>query len=262
MSIRDRAAGAIREALIAAVGRDAIDAEGYVRSVDTNLLGGLTGGIRADFAAGAGHELEAKMRAPHSSSALAVNVFAPWRAAPQGLELAGASGFTELHFEKVCPTGLRGTSPHLDVVASNASHVIAVESKCLEYLTPKAPAFADAYAGIDDARSRSRWFKHVAGPASAFRHLDAAQLVKHYLGLAREYEGRSVTLLYLYWEPSNWRDVSECVEHRAELQRFAYSVSGDPVRFASLSYPELWDIWAGATADHVAALRRRYAISV
>lgn len=180
-----------RDALIAAVGRDAIDAEGYARSIDWNLLGGLTDGIRDDFAAGAGHELEAKMRALHSSSALAVNVFAPWRAAPQWLELADVSGFTELHFEKVCPTGLRGTSPHLDVVASNASHVIAVESKCLEYLTPKAPAFADAYRGID-ARSGSRWFTHVAGPASAFRRLVAAQLVKHYLGLAREYEGSAI----------------------------------------------------------------------
>jgi len=37
MSIGDRAAGALRKALIAAVGRDAIDAEGYARSDDESM---------------------------------------------------------------------------------------------------------------------------------------------------------------------------------------------------------------------------------
>lgn len=36
-----------------------------------------------------------------------------------------------------------------------------------------------------------------------YLYLDAAQLVKHALGFARCYADRTVTLLYLYWEPRN-----------------------------------------------------------
>lgn len=44
MSIRDRAAGVLRKGLIAAVARDAINAnaEGYATSVDESLMEGLT----------------------------------------------------------------------------------------------------------------------------------------------------------------------------------------------------------------------------
>lgn len=70
-------------------------------------------------------------------------------------------------------------------------------------------------------------------------------------------------LLYLYWEPENWREIAECVEHRAELQWFSYSVAGDPARFTSLSYLELWNQWtARGVLDAAAsqALRNRYEV--
>jgi GIY-YIG catalytic domain len=51
---------------------------GYVLDVVDNLLPGVDlASLHAEFHAGAGRELEAKMRAPWSSSALAVNSFAP-----------------------------------------------------------------------------------------------------------------------------------------------------------------------------------------
>jgi hypothetical protein len=98
-----------------------------------------------------------------------------------------------------------------------------------------------------------------------FVHLDAAQLVKHSLGLAHSGGDNTAVLLYLYWEPLNWKDVPECVEHRAEIQRFAYGVASESVRFAALSYPELWNEWereASAPAAHIDALRRRYAVKI
>ena len=263
MNARERAARALTKALESVQGAEALDAQGYARDATFNLVAPMSDAQRGAFESGKGAELQGKMRAPYSSSALAFNSFAPFTDAPSRLELAGGTGFDQLEFERQCPSGLRGTPPHLDVVASSSTHVVAVESKCLEYFTPKVGEFSDAYTSITDARSASRWFRHVAA-AAAPQHLDIAQLVKHVLGLRHTFPERAITLLYLYWEPSNWREVPACVEHRAELQRFAYSVAGDEVRFASLSYPDLWDAWrtAGVDSGHLEKLAERYVVEM
>jgi len=96
--------------------------------------------------------------------------------------------------------------------------------------------------------------------------LDAYQLVKHYLGLARTYPNRPLMLVYLYWEPrSASHDVF--VRHHLEIQRFAELVSDDATcAFAAQSYPEHWQelerlphlpTWA---REHLASLRRRYVV--
>ena len=48
-----------------------------------------------------------------------------------------------------------------------------------------------------------------------YRYLDAAQLVKHSLGLMRGCP--QAMLVYLYWEPRNWREFREFREHREEI---------------------------------------------
>jgi hypothetical protein len=66
-----------------------LDEKGYVVRLEDNLLPGIARAeIEAAFGAGAGQELEGKMRAPWSSSALAVNSFAPWQPNPGSLTLA------------------------------------------------------------------------------------------------------------------------------------------------------------------------------
>ena len=66
-----------------------IDERGYVVDPEDNLLPGITiAELKREFGAGAGNELKSKMRAPWSSSALAVNSFARWRN-ERGLRLAG-----------------------------------------------------------------------------------------------------------------------------------------------------------------------------
>src|SRR5690348_15989993 len=94
------------------------DAHGSVVQLEDNLLPGITRReIEDAFGAGAGQELEGKMRAPWSSSALAVNSFAPWASDPTLLSLAGISRFTEtLAFEAKCPNGVSTIPPHLDVL--------------------------------------------------------------------------------------------------------------------------------------------------
>ena len=79
------------------------------------------------------------------------------------LALPGGGPFTSLQFERKCPHGLVGRrSPNLDILAESPNGVVAIESKCLEYLTPHAAKFASAYEReIQDARRQSAWFAEM-----------------------------------------------------------------------------------------------------
>ena len=248
-------------------GRDALGPDGYAVTLKANLLCPMSRETRADYAAGAGKELDRRMRAPHSSAALVVNTFERWRALPAHLELAGVRSFETISFEKKCPTGLPGMPPHLDLVVEATEAVVAVESKCLEYLKPEIPHFRSSYQTLADEYGTRSWFRYVAEEVTSPLHLDVAQLVKHWLGLCRAYPDRRVTLLYVYWEPENWRQVPACCRHRCEIHEFANRVAGDAVRFAALSYPELWAHWEQHLAmpwvtGHVTHLRQRYAVAI
>ena len=265
--VRDAAVEALEEAFVGVRGHGALGRDRYAVTIEANLLCPMSPETQADFAAGAGRELDRSMRAPHSSSALAVNAFEPWRRRLKHLELGGIRSFETIAFEQQFPTGLRGTPPHLDLVAEAGDAVVAVESKCLEYLTPQVPHFRPSYRTLGDVYGTRSWFRYVADGATSSLHLNVAQLVKHWLGLCRAYSDRRVTLLYLYWEPENWHQVAECCRHRSEIQDFAERVAGDPVHFAALSYRELWARWEQGSAtpwvtEHVIRLRQRYAVTI
>jgi hypothetical protein len=53
--------------------------KGYCGCDDDNIYGGLSDSARREFGEGGGQELAGKIRAPHSSSALACNWFDYWR---------------------------------------------------------------------------------------------------------------------------------------------------------------------------------------
>jgi len=126
---------ALHQALAAYRPTATFDQLGYLTDVRDNFLPGIElEDIRSDFEAGAGRELKGKMRAPHSSSALAVNTFGRWSEEPSSLCICGQTAFESLKFEQLCSTGLGGTAPHLDVLAVGPEAVVAVESKCLEHL--------------------------------------------------------------------------------------------------------------------------------
>jgi hypothetical protein len=251
------------------------DDRGYVGHPKENLLcPDAWPAIQGDLTHGAGDELGTsragvppKFCAAHSSSALAANAFGPWRNDPRTLSVAAMSGFISLQFEYACSAGVRGTAPHLDVVARTSDAVLGIESKCTEYLQPKVAAFAEAYERIDDVRRDSAWFSLITDGAlrGRFAHLDAAQLVKHYLGLAGAFPTGSVVLLYLFWEPLNVADLKMFHSHRYELEEFSRIVAGDRVAFRFQSYPELWTEWGergGPAKAHVARLEARYRVRI
>ena len=124
------------------------DAEGYLRSVESNLFKPLSGPTRKQFENGSGSELEdgktrpAKMRALNSSSALAVNFFDYWVDTDK-TALQSALGINReivsVSFEEQFPTGLDGNPPNIDVVFRlSDDHLIGLVSKFSEWLTPKS----------------------------------------------------------------------------------------------------------------------------
>jgi hypothetical protein len=102
-----------------------------------------------------------------------------------------------------------------------------------------------------------------------YRHLDAAQLLKHYLGLKKQADkiGKQPALAYLYWEPRNPETHPVFCDHRREVGVFAERVAGGDCEFHARSYGELWREWEGLDAGpclarHVADLRERYDVEV
>ena len=266
-----------RSALINALAVSApnlsLDRSGYVADVRENLIESVTlADFESDLRQGDGNELEGKFRAAHSSCALAVNTFAPFKSDPAALPLPVGAGFNKLSFEQKCPHGLPGRrAPNLDVVIEGPGGIVAIESKCLEPLSRHVAYFSPAYEeGIQDFRRDTEWFAEMlrlnANP-NTYHWLDAAQLVKHAFGLAHTYPGRSVTLLYLFWEPSNPEEFPMFAEHREEVAQFAASIAGGTPDFMAMSYPELWSSWSARTSPewirgHVSRLKVRYGVNI
>ena len=245
-----------------------LDARGYAVRAELNLVPGVRmDDIRADFAQGSGNELEGKFRAVHSSSALAANTFGPWRLHPQSLCLLDNTGFDFLQFEKQCPTGLGGIPPNLDLVVSGPGIVIGIESKFLEFLSLKPPKFTARYTRENLPQMEECWATWLeelnGGPP---QYLDAAQLVRHYLGLRNqtEFQGKRIVLLYLFWEPENWAGFPEYRQHREELAVFCDKVKDSDVEFIWLTYPDLWRQWEtlGLNPNHLREIRQRYLLDI
>jgi hypothetical protein len=249
-----------------------LDEKGFVREAVQNLIEDVSLiDFEDDLRQGDGNEMGWKFRAAHSSSALAVNTFAPFKARPADLRLPGGADFESPSFERKCPHGLTGHHPpNLDVVAVGPSGVVAVESKCLEHLTPHIAVFSDDYpAQIKDRRCQTAWFEEMLrliDNPRRYRWVDAAQLVKHAFGVAHTFPNQPMTLLYLFWEPSNPEAYPVFKEHRDEVNRFAERISGGGPEFVAMSHPELWKAWDSSPRPewleaHVGRLRTRYGVA-
>jgi restriction endonuclease-like protein len=272
ISINTRATASLREALVRRRPDIEVDTNGYVQSFRDNLVPLIsTADFEADLSAGNGNELETKFRAAHSSSALAVNCFSPFRSRIADLTLPLVGNFSDLQFERKCPTGLkRGIPPNLDVMLSGVEGVIGVESKLTEHLGRHRAKFSPAYAEeIRDQRREEGYFREMIrliDEPRSYNWLDAAQLIKHAFGLAKTFSGRPVTLLYLFWEPENPQKHPVFEAHRREVAEFSDRVTGSTPNFVAMSYPELWSFWRreplGWLSDHLDELAGRYSIVI
>jgi len=252
------------------------DSRGYLSSVEANLFQPLSERTRRAFSNGCGSELidtfhrPAKMKALHSSAALAVNVFDYWaeRDSSQvvvslGLGMAPAS----LAFEAQFPTGLEGNPPNLDLALRFASEmVVGMESKFSEWLTPRSPRkehFKAKYFPEGQSLWANSGLRAAQELAAAlhngeerFRYLDAVQLLKHMLGLANTHRGKSA-LYYLFYE---WPSEESSI-HRAELKRFQGLIARDmPFHWGTYQqvFQRLAQLVEREHGQYIRYLRQRY----
>jgi hypothetical protein len=221
----------------------------YVTDLSENLFEPLSEENVASFKAAKGHEIEdsknqrAKMKALHSSSALAVNVFQYWQTKGDKSPITSACGLPGVNggisFEGKYKINGYSTPPTIDVVIKGSdAFVYAIESKFSEpyggghnkRLKPyiSNPAIWSGLSNVLEL-AESIYLKH-----SRYRRLDAAQLIKHILGLKHNL-GAGFHLLYLWYDV----DGKEGVDHRREIELFASIVKEDGINFSHVTYQDV-----------------------
>lgn len=230
----------------------------YTCELDQNLLQPLLPDVRKSFAAGDGGELGStkfpgKMQAVHSSSALGANVFQYWKsinavpviASQCGLCRVGSQVSNDIHFEGKYPINdAFGYHPNIDVVIHNAPSAkikrFAIECKFSEaYGTHKHGGLKAKYLGVDDLWADIPNFlgfaRRISPDDHEFVHLHPAQLMKHILGLKRQFGKAGFRLLYLWYDVFGDRGT----RHRDEVLEFTKIAKKDGIKFHSLTYQEL-----------------------
>ena len=230
----------------------------YTPTIDENLFQPLLADVCESFASGDGGELgnskyPGKMQAVHSSSALGVNIFQYWKSISQVPVIAAACGLcrkgsevsVDIRFEEKYPINDRfGFHPNIDAVIHNKPGSkfkrFAIECKFSEaYGAHKHGGLKEKYLecdGIwDDIPALRALSERISPDDSEFAHLHPAQLVKHILGMKRQFGRNGFRLLYL------WYDVlgEEGKRHRDEVVEFTAVAKGDGIRFHSITYQEL-----------------------
>jgi len=224
------------------------DKRGYVKEHFDNLYNRhLMSQAQNEYQQADGAELDHKMWALHSSSALVYNFFDYWRrtevaALAQSLRLLAGPYTVALEHKLNKPPGVPGKKPNVDVFFFGG-HLIspaAVEAKFTEPYQRRtkmelksayvmAPCLWDNYpkCGILAAALT----KNEGG----FLYLDAPQLLKHIVGLRTAFDKGAFELIYLWYKVPG--DIAARLE--SEINKFHEWVD-DEVRFRALTYQELF----------------------
>jgi hypothetical protein len=256
-------------------------------SEDGLFLPGLpTHLIREIYANAPGNEIgSGKFSHPESSAVLAANTFGLFLRCPgdmppiPGFE-SGWSPAKSVSLEVTLRFPWdKGRHPCLDAIVVTETIVFAIEAKRFEPYREKPPAFfssaywrcvwGDQMDGYEFIRDMLR------GSGTLFSRLDAAQLVKHALGLRTaihrtpHLRGKLPVLIYLYAEPEFWPDgrkvhTIDFKAHRREIRRFENCVFGAEVTFKSIPYRKLLQTWQSCNDEdvqrHASSVMRRYQI--
>jgi hypothetical protein len=227
--------------------------------------------------AGGGEISSGKLQSPESSAALAVNAFGWFIERPADfppLPGTAAMGQPERIEVEYCARfpWRGGRHPWLDAVVITPGYLIGVESKRFEPFRDAKPVSLSA------AYDRTVWGERMDRYGAVrdelrsgqlrYRHLDAAQLVKHAYGLVTESRrlSRRPVLLYIYAEPRAWGvrriTAEQHLQHRSEVADWAKRVDGDEVAFLQCNYREwIESVPTDAVAQpHLTLLRERFAL--
>jgi hypothetical protein len=246
--------------------RQVIGAEwfnGQDRLIDWRF--GLVDGVEPGVMTARLQAMSLRLTRPECAMILMLNSFLAWQDSLAGLRLAGGGGFTELFVATRCPTGVRGTPPSVDVVASAPDHVVAGTVRVFDYLAPRRVALSAGRRTLQVEKGVMPWVDLIHD-APAFAHVDVAGLAKLAIGLGRIFRNRPVRLLYLFLEPRN-PETAIFTAHRAEIARVDHRLAGSDVGFAASSLHELWQGWCGedtplGVRSIAAELARRYGVAM
>ena len=227
----------------------------YTETLDDNLFESLTAEAREEYAKGDGRELgrggsePGKMQAVHSSSALSCNLFHYWRRINRLDIIATACGLPQrnlqgLAFEQHFTIDARFRfAPNLDAVftyGGTGRRQIGVECKFSEpFSTRTLLGLKEEYlrSTLDDVWKTLPSLRTLARELSPdnrrYKYLDAAQLVKHVLGLRRS-SGSACQLLYLYYDAPGVAGAT----HSKEVQDFVEIAREDQMNVISATYQD------------------------
>ncbi|WP_417873604.1 PGN_0703 family putative restriction endonuclease [Xanthomarina gelatinilytica] len=256
----------------------------YVANLTSNIYNQhLSLETQQNFKEGDGNETKdnksnlSKMKALHSSSALPVNVFQYWQEKDVSPILSACRLINRRPFNSdTLPNAVRfeqkfeidedkklyPMKPNLDVVIKNNNKVYAIESKFTEPYKKKQKGLRKVYTLKKSLWKGITHLQELANKISPdnneFKYLDAAQLIKHTLGLKKAYNESGFTLLYL------WYDVigKDGAAHREEIEQFAATAKKDKVEFRQITYQEviinLSKEFYDGNEDYVNYLTNRY----
>lgn len=245
---------------------DKPNSNGYLLNNFENLLDGIDEDLYLeDLMNGSGNELKSKFNAIYSSSALAVNNFAIVKKHLTDFKFFDYSDFNDARFERQFKTGLGGTPPNLDFTIENKETIIAFESKYLETLNKKKAKFADSYNKKKLDYLDDFWFDLIKKYKGFNSNLDVAQLIKHSIGLLnhrRKNPQQKVILVYLYWTPDNYNNITKLIKHQKDLVEFEKDIKKNKdLKFMSLTYNEFWKLYDNSIfKEHFDKMRNRYKI--
>jgi hypothetical protein len=224
--------------------------------------------IRNAFAKAPGNELDSgKISSPESSAALAANTFGLFLDRPcdlptiPGTQLFGwpAKCVDLEHCARFPWPG--GRHPWLDAFVETSTHILGIESKRYEpFRFKRAGQLSQAYWRQVWGERMGRYERlrdQIDDGEQTFKHLDAAQLVKHAFGLRTEGQKKNKypVLVYLYAEPAAWPNgrsisTSSLNLHAQEASEFAHRVKGAEVIFRTCTYTSLLETFLrSASAD-------------
>lgn len=248
---------------------------GYLTTIEENLFQPLNEDTKIAFDNGSGLELQdtpsypAKMKALHSSSALAVNFFDHWigkNTSALTTALGLNSKIVTIKFEEQFPTGLPGNPPNLDIVLELANgHIIGIESKFSEWLSKKLavdspfkpkyfPEGQDLWANKFLPKAQ-KLAEAISRGKEIFNYLDAPQLLKHALGMATKLD-QEFSLFYIYFDWPSY----ESETHHQEINRFTALIDGS-LKFQAMSYQQLFALLVkknGTDKSYINYLKTRY----
>lgn len=219
----------------------------YTYNIEDNLYQPLERDILDSYTSGAGKELDKKMRALHSSSALTVNLFQYWLKNPHFItKIIDKSFFKDneniiVKFEnKLHVKGVKGTPPHIDVTFENPDNnkIMAIEVKFTELLVKSKPFnnsrfLSQQYNNLlkNYLPNINKFLKEINEKKFDFYFIDYLQLIKHILGLLSKTSKEKFILIYLYFALP---DILE-KDHLQEIELFQNYLKNDNINFKSIT---------------------------